>query len=458
MNHHALYERSPYPLRVLAASTRGAVLRRRRYSRSTDALVEQALERESWSPRAWNDYQSSRLRALLLRARRDVPAYREQPYGSLEPDAGLAEYPILEKSALRADPRRHVRDGSTRGLIREHTSGTTGTPLTTFIEADDYRFWYALAEARWRRWYGVSRTDRWAIVGGQQVVSTDARAAPYWVWNAALRQLYLSSYHIAESTVSDYADALARHRVRYVLGYPSSLHALAMLSLRTGTRLPRMRVVIANAEPVLDHQREVIAEVFGCPVRETYGMAEYVTAASECEYGRLHLWPDAGILEVLSHHSNRPVAPGTPGRFVATGLINTAMPLIRYAVGDSGTIAPTGEKCQCGRTLPLLGSVHGRSDDLVRTRDGRLIGRLDPVFKGGLPIESAQIIQESLDRFLVKVVPAGGFTDEHAAAVEARLRERVGEIDVRVERVEQLPVGPNGKFRAVVSHVDPMAR
>lgn len=453
MSSQALYQRSPYPVRVALATARGAILQRRRFSRETHQLVTAALGRETWSRGEWADYQAQRLEYVLLGARDHVRAYAGSLGRAGEPAPALDLIAPLEKSRLRADPRSFVRDDAPRGLVAESTSGTTATPLSLWISRAEYRHWYALVEARWRTWYGVSCADRWAIVGGQPVVRPDAAHPPYWVWNGAMRQLYLSSYHIAPHTAQAYARAIDEHRITYLLGYPSSLHALALACLGLGIRPRPLRVVIGNAEPVLDHQREVISEVFGCPVRETYGMAEFVAAASECDQGNLHLWPEVGMLEVLDHTRPVAVAAGTTGRLVCTSLLNATMPLIRYVVGDTGALAPASTTCGCGRTLPILQSLEGRSDDLVTTADGRLIGRLDPVFKGSLPIAGAQIIQEDLGRFRILVVPVPGYGDDAARSMVRRLIERVGEAQVEIELVDRLPTGANGKFKAVISRV-----
>ncbi|MBK9054031.1 MAG: hypothetical protein IPL78_24890 [Chloroflexi bacterium] len=81
-------------------------------------------------------------------------------------------------------------------------------------------------------------------------------------------------------------------------------------------------------------------------------MAEIVCAASECEAGQMHLWPDVGWLEILSFEADEPVNPGDEGRFVCTSLLNADMPLIRYAVGDTGAVAPQGTKCPVVATCP----------------------------------------------------------------------------------------------------------
>lgn len=442
-----LYHSLPAPARNMAATLRGYYLRSWRYGDDTDALADAALERERWPLERWQQYQTERLAYVLHRAATRVPYYRDQwnarrrngDHASWE---YLENWPILDKEPVRQNPLAFVADDyDPRRMFHEHTSGTTGKSLDLWWSRDTVRQWFALFEARWRRWYGVSRDDRWAILGGQLVTPVSQRKPPFWVWNGAFRQLYMSSYHLSPDLIPHYLDALKTYRIHYLLGYTSSLHELALEVVRRGERLP-MTVVIANAEPVYDYQRAAIEAAFGCPLRETYGMAEIVAAAGECEHGRLHLWPEVGMLE-----------PVTDGDLICTSLLNADMPLVRYQVGDTGTFDAAAPLCVCGRTLPVLASVHGRADDVLYTRDGRRIGRLDPVFKSHLPIIEAQIIQETLEKITVRYVPAPDYTSEAGNSIIERLRARMGDIDVILEAVDRIPREPNGKFRAVICQV-----
>ena len=451
------YSLLPVHLRTIPVSLWGYHLRRWRYGPETGRLVEETLRREHWTADQWEEWQAGRLAHLLSRAATRVPYYRAQwesgaRQGEIGSRAELGNWPVLEKEVLRRDPRSFLADDcSPRNLYLEHTSGTTGTPLTLWQSRQMLQSWYAIFEARSRRWYGVSRNNRWAILGGQMVVPFKQRRAPFWVWNAAFKQLHLSSYHLAPGYIPDYLRALRRYRVTYLLGYTSALYELAQGVLHAGRSDLQMKIVVTNAEPVFDYQRRVISEAFGCPVRETYGMSEYAAAAGECEAGRLHLWPDVGIVEVVE--DGQPVAAGSPGELVVTGLLNTDMPLIRYRVGDRGVLAPPGTSCECGRSLPIVESIDGRTDDVLYALDGRRIGRLDPVFKDDLPIHEAQIIQETLQRLRVRYVPAPGFTSTHGRKIQEYLRARMGNIEVILEEVAQIPRSANGKFRAVICKI-----
>ena len=450
-----LYHRLPPFARSLLATAHGYRLRRRRYGAETDGLVEQALARESWSEEQWAAWQAERLERLLERAAVTVPYYRRhwearRRTGDRASSRYLENWPVLEKEELRRDPRAFIADDCDPDrMINVHTSGTTGKPLNTWRSLDTEQEWYALYEARARRWYGVSRHTRWAILGGQLVAPVQQRKPPFWVWNAGLRQLYLSSYHLAPDLIGYYLDALKQHQIKYLLGYTSALYELAQQALISGRDDLGMQVVVTNAEPVYAYQRRTIEAAFDCPVRETYGMAEIVAAASECESNRMHLWPEVGVVEV---DRERPDEEG--GDLLCTGLINNDMPLIRYRVGDAGTIIESN-RCGCGRSLPWSLTVEGRNDDLLFTADGRRVGRLDPVFKADLPVREAQIVQESFERLRVLLVPAPGYDEAAGKALVGKLKARMGDIEVVLQPVEKVPRTANGKFRAVICQIPP---
>ena len=453
-----IYHKLPYPAKVVAASARGRYLNRWRYSEDTEPLVAEFLAHDYWSAEQWRAWRDERMAFVLRRAAADVPYYREQwarrrAAGDNSPVELLENWPVLTKEDLRAAPRAFLADDcDPKAMFYEHTSGTTGKPLHIWLSKDTVRAWFALFEARARRWYGVDRATRWAILGGQLVAPVERERPPFWVWNMSLNQLYLSSYHLSPENIAAYLKAMKKYEVRYLLGYPSALYSLAREVLDQGLTAPRLQVAIGNAEPLLDHQRQAITEAFGCPARETYGMAEIAAAAGDCEYCRLHVWPEAGHIEILDDVTGEPLSSGRAGRLVATGLMNADMPLIRYETGDRATLSE--DACPCGRTLPVLRAIEGRVDDVVITRDGRHIGRLDPVFKADLPIREAQIIQEDWDLLRVLYVPTAAYTETDGEMLIQRIHDRTG-TDMRVilEPVEAVPRTANGKFRAVISRV-----
>jgi phenylacetate-CoA ligase len=288
------------------------------------------------------------------------------------------------------------------------------------------------------------------MLGGQLVTPVAQRKPPFWVYNKALNQLYMSSFHLSPSFYRYYAEAIAQYGPTHAMGYPSALSTLAQAVLESGRQDLKMNIVITNAEPVYDFQRTIIAQAFKCRVQETYGMAEIVAAGSECTASRLHLWPEVGWVEVMDR--NNSLSDGTSGDLVCTGLLNVDMPLIRYQVGDRGSINVGLENCRCGRKLPEISCIEGRTNDVLVAPDGRRVYWVNPVFYG-LPIREAQIIQEAYDKLRVRFVPAPGSSIQTERSITDRLHARMGKVDIVLERVSAVPRGPNGKFRAVITNL-----
>src|SRR5204863_4664379 len=121
----------------------------------------------------WQKWQTERLRELLHRAATQVPYYRQywenrRRLGDGHSFECLENWPILSKETLRQQPVSFLADDcDRRRMVHEHTSGTTGTPLDIWQSRNTSRQWYALYEARTRNWNGISRRDRWGIIGAQ---------------------------------------------------------------------------------------------------------------------------------------------------------------------------------------------------------------------------------------------------------------------------------------------------
>lgn len=452
-----IYNKLPPSFQDLAATLHGYRLLRQRYTGDTFRLVEVLHGRETWTLEEWTRHQESEMRRLLLHAQALVPYYRETwvlagiRAEQIHNLSDLRCLPLTAKAQVREKNHQFLNERLKRSsFLHEHTSGTTGSPLDLWWTRAVCRLWYAFHESRIRNWGNVRFGDSWAMIGGQLVVPVQRSQPPFWVWNDALHQLYMSSYHLKTDNIAAYLDAMKHRRVKYAYGYASSLFQLAQGALAIGRRLP-LRVVFSNAEPLYPGYREVIQEAFQCPVRNTYSGAEIVCLASECEHGTFHISPDAGIVEILDENGD-PCPPGVVGEIVATGLVNFDMPLIRYRTGDLGLVKQ--QPCRCGRQMPVLAALEGRKDDILYGRDGFPVGRLDPVFKTNLPLKLAQIVQTAEDEIVVRVVPDAGYGPGAENTISARIRDRMGNMRVSFEVVDDIPRGAGGKFSAVLNLVD----
>ena len=435
------YRHAPVRAQETLIAARAALRARLREGRAFQALRAQAGESQWWSAAELRACRERRVRDLLEFARRHVPYYRERAGG-----AALADWPLLDKAAVRAAGRAMLA-GRRRGpLFESGTSGTSGSPL---------RLWQDLAALNrenafvWRQleWAGLQRGQRRAWMRGDMVVPAAQRVPPYWRLNRAERMLMLSSYHLADSTAAAYLEALESFDPALIQAYPSSIGFLAAWMLDRGRRYRGAALcgIVTSSETLSQERRRALSVAFGCPVLDWYGQAERVAAIGTCEHGRYHLLSDYSHVELL------PRGDGTC-ELVGTGLHNLAMPLIRYRTGDFVRPAPAGERCPCGRALPLIEAIEGRCDDAVKLPGGRSIGRLDHVFKGLAGIVEAQIRQQRADAIEVLVVPGASYGEATRRALLGNLRERLGDgVALAIETVDAIPRGANGKFKGVVS-------
>ncbi len=455
-----IYHRLPARARSMTASLRGYYLRSWRYGPETEKLISDSVERECWSAARWRTWQEQRLSYVLHRAATQVPYYRE--YWSRRRRNGnqaawdvLENWPVLKKETLRKTPQAFLaNDCNRRRMFQESTSGTTGTPLDVWSSSETLRMWFALYESRIRRWNGTCRSEPWAILGGQPVVPTHVKRPPYWVWNAPMNQLYLSANHLSRRNAPAFIEGLNRYQVTHMVAYTSSAVLLAKFAMELGLQVPGLKVLMTNAESLFPWQRETIKRGLQCRVRETYGMAETVAAASECSAGRLHLWPEVGWLEVLPNSVDRTTRLTETGRLICTSLLNADMPLVRYELGDQVRLPAEAEiePCSCGRKLPVIGGIEGRTNDVLIARDGRHVYWLNPVFYG-LPVQQAQIIQETIDHIIVRFIPDNNFSPATVRTIVERVKASLGDVEVTLDAVDEIARSANGKFRAVVSRI-----
>jgi phenylacetate-CoA ligase len=224
------------------------------------------------------------------------------------------------------------------------------------------------------------------------------------------------------------------------------------MMLEKGLRLEYSpAALVLGSEKLTPEMKAVIQEAFRARPYEEYGAVEQCVLATECEFGSLHVNPDFGIVEILDEQG-MPVPVGEPGRIVCTGLLSETQPLIRYDIGDLGMLSAAS--CVCGRDqLPVLCEVSGRSEDVIVGRDGRQLVRFHGLFIDLPHVLEGQVIQETLDLIRVRVVARPGFDHREQQLIHQRLQERLGAIQVVVERVNRIERTPRGKFRAVISKV-----
>lgn len=418
-------------------------------------------ESQWWSGARIEALQLERLRALLLHVGKHVPYYRDQfscigfDPAAVSDVSALQKLPFLTKAVIRANSEA-LRADDAVGLSRFNTGGSSGEPLIFLIGRE--RVTHDVA-AKWRatRWWGVDIGDPEIVVWGSPI-ELGAQDVVRLLRDKLMRTRLLPAFEMSDDKVDGFIKIIRRQRPRMLFGYPSAISHIGLRAERTGVRLDDLGigVVFVTSERLYDHQREIISRVFGCPVANGYGGRDAGFIAHECPSGNMHITAEDIIVEIVDASGN--VLPrGRRGEIVVTHLFTRDYPFIRYRTGDIGVL---GEAvCPCGRGLPVLEEIQGRSTDFVVAEDGTVMHGLSLVYVvRDLPgVRAFKIIQESTSRTRVQlVVEEGTDTDDMVAVITAGFRSRLGRgVEVVVEFADAIPAERSGKFRYVISHVAP---
>jgi len=453
-----VYNNCPIFLQNWLISAYGLKLKRERYGRHYKEFLAELLKTEHLSASAMKEYQNRKLSQMAEYALRYVPYYKEtskpviKATGDITADTVSDYFPVLAKDAFRNNQERFIsREFNPGRLLKINTSGTTGKPLTIYTTREARQANYAFM-TRFMRWAGIQQGEASATFAGRVFIPPHQNKPPYWRRNRWNNNHLFSSFNITADTIPAYIAQLERIQPAFIDSYPSAIAAIANYILENSLRVNlKLKAIITSSETLSREQRARIEQAFSVRVFDQYGNAEMAAFACQCEHGGYHINPEYGIAELLDDAGNA-VGPGEMGQLVVTGFLNKAMPLIRYQIGDSAILSD--EPCACGRQFPVLKEIVGRRDDLIKTRSGRIVGRLDPIYKGLAGIRESQIVQTDLDNVVVNIVTAPGYEGWMEDSLIAELKKRVGfEINASVNYVSEIPRTSSGKMRAVVSYV-----
>ena len=423
------------------------------------AARRRALDRSQWwPPEALAQYRLGRLRQFLTEAGTHVPYYRRL-FGEIGFDPSsvarlgdLAHVPLLDKRLIRAhvDALKSERAGA---LKRYNTGGSSGEPLIFFMGKD--RISHNVA-AKWRatRWWGVDIGDPEIVVWGSPI-ELGAQDRLRALRDRLFRTTLLPAFEMSPSNLDRFIGRIRAIRPRMVFGYPSALAHIARHAARTGQRLDDLgvRVVFVTSEMLYADQRESIARAFACPVANGYGARDAGFIAHECPRGGMHISAEDVIVEVVDTQG-APLPDGEVGEIVITHLATGDFPFVRYRTGDLAAL--DSGSCPCGRGLPLLKDIQGRTTDFVVARDGTVMHALALIYAvRDLPgVEQFRITQHDLDRTEVQLVATPAFSTEHEQTIVRSFKARLGpSVAIDVRKVEHLPAERSGKYRYVESRV-----
>lgn len=451
-----IYKNMPYPFKFILLNIKGYLNSKQRYNKEFEGYLKEHMQLWDADIETVTRFQDKRLAMLLSEA-----LEHSDWYGDImkklnitaediqnSPKEVLSKMPILKKSERKNEVERLVNKKRETAMVG-HTSGTSGSPTIDYIDRDSINISFAL----WKRFHhviGIQPKSRQVRFSGRLIVDTTTKKPPFWVYNYFDRQLLMSTYHLTDANLGHYIKKLNSFKPELLDGYPSAIYIISKYINQNGIQLTfTPKAIAVTAETLYDYQREEIQKAFGCHVYNQYASSEGSPFITECVEGNLHLNLDSGVFEFINT-KGEPAQPGEIAKLVVTSFINYKTPLIRYDIGDTVLLSPADKECLCVCNMPIIEKIIGREDDILWTEEKGYVGRMDTAYKGLHGIAKSQIIQESPHKIVVNLIPDKEYNESIQNQLLKNLKDRLGEqIEYEICVVDDIPLGPNGKFDAV---------
>jgi phenylacetate-CoA ligase len=421
--------------------------------------IRKALEQSQWhSPQQLKTAQSQRLQQFIRTIYAHVPYYKsvmdEQGIkpGDIQSSEDLVKLPLLDKQTI-ADNFDALKSDVAGPLNRFNTGGSSGKPLIFLLGNE--RVSHDVAE-KWRatRWWDVDIGDKEIVAWGSPI-ELGAQDKVRLARDKLFRSELIPAFDMTKEKLRGFIARIKESRPKMLFGYPSVFDLLARTAEKAGIRLDNLGIKVAfvTSERLYPYQRENISRVFGCPVANGYGGRDAGFIAHECPSGGMHLSYEDIVVEIIDKEGN-PLPAGEAGEIVVTHLGTSEFPFVRYRTGDIAVLSD--KRCSCGRGLPMLESIEGRSTDFVMAADGTMMHGLALIYilRDMDGIEAFKITQESLQLTRVEVVCKQQLTDSMVKQIENGFKARLGEgVQIDVQPVAEIAAEKSGKYRYVISKV-----
>lgn len=417
------------------------------------------LQSQWWPIGKLEEFQNERLASIIQHAYTNVPYYRDifmerglKP-SNINDKSDLSKLPILTKDDIRKNFNSMVavNRAKYKAEIR-HTSGSTGEPLSYYIDKKLSILINAYVYRHWK-WCGINSQDKIAVFRGTLIGKYGRKKKCLYRING--NQIHFSTFEMNNEVMMQYVESYNRFKPGLVRGYPTSLEIFARFIDDNNIKIHSPKAIHTSSEVVLPAQKKLLETVFRSPLFDWYGHGESTVCAGECDRHKgLHLNSEFGCTEFLKTDLNE--EGKNVYQVISTSLWNYSMPIIRYDTEDMAILSD--HNCPCGRELPLIERIIGRKADIIYGINGVNISPSSLVHywkyrvADKLPnMKYAQIIQEQPDCLLVKLVCTSK-EQLYEKIIHEQLCAILGDMNIRYEYLSEIPTGQ--KWRFTISSMD----
>ena len=365
------------------------------------------------------------------------------------------DLPILTKKDLQIPLIQRLSNGfNAKNCYTNKTSGSTGDPFYFAIDKFCHAFTWAIFQNRYD-WFGLNDQRQARFYGIPKDTKGKYKER---IKDFAMNRYRFDVFDLSDHALNNWIDHFKKNNYTYLNGYTTVIvyfaHFLAKKNIILKEFCPSLKAAIVTSEMCSPEDKVVMQRAFGIPIINEYGASELGLIAFENTVDQWTLNTESLFIEVVDEHG-KALPDGEVGRIIITSLYNMAHPLIRYELGDIGSIESVSPKKK------ILKTLQGRKEDLVRLPSGKVAPGLSmyyvtkSVMDDRGSIKEIKVVQNALDQFEIHYSADSALSENQKNDIKQALEQYLEpNLNITFIQYQQLQRSKSGKLKQFTSKLN----
>ncbi|MEA2107180.1 MAG: hypothetical protein U9P82_10785 [Bacteroidota bacterium] len=357
----------------------------------------------------------------------------------------LKRLPVLTKSDIRNNYQKLIpRNINQIPHKKASTGGSSGDSLSYLLDLRSWSFSNANYIINWEK-TGYHYGEKHIALGSTSLFVDKKSSLKHRLFYNLKNKIGLNGINMSTEVCKKYMEFIKKKNIRFLYGYASAIYLLAKWVIENNEKVT-IQSCFTTSEVLTNRYRKTIFEAFQCKIVDCYGARDGgITAFAHKE----------NFFEVGYNSLVRIENPDQNGAGTAllTDLLNYAMPLINYQLGDELLIDKKQNK-EYNYNGQIINKVIGRTSDILELNNGNILtGPGFSILFKDIPVEYYCIEKTAMDSLTCWIIKLPEFNPSHEKTIFQTLKKQAGEnIPIKIKYTDKPFLSKSGKRKYMVDN------
>ena len=411
---------------------------------------KEIIKMQNWSANEIEEWRNKKLQELIHYAYNNTKYYKELfdenriSYSDIKTKEDLKNIPTLtKKDVVNNYSKLIAKNNSKIPHISSATGGSTGDPMKFLLDKNSWSFSNANNIINWKK-TDYNYGDKYIALGSTSLFVNKPKSLKHLIYYKLKNKIGLNGINMSDNVCKNYVDLIKKEKIKYIYGYASAIYLLARYVFENNIIL-NISACFSTSEILTDLYRDTIKKTFNCQIINCYGAHDGGITAFEIEKGFFEVGYNT-IITIKEKDENN------TGSALLTDLLNYAMPLINYQLGDELQIDQEKNK-NYPYNGQIINHVYGRTSDVIRLENGNILtGPGFTILFKDLPVESYSIEKIDKNSLLCNIKKQSDYNEKHEKLIISTLKKQSGiNSIIQIKYVNEFKLTKSGKRRYFIT-------